>query len=345
MRRITAILLSLLLLPGLAMAQRLVPAGAPTQDRSAQAAAVSDAWLVPVWRSSDGNLVALIDRGQRVRAPLRLAPEADLGTADDVLSLDGNRMSSAAMSMRAGTRLYSTVRIDSSRSGMLRKGCRGADSAMDSACMRKQQSWRGGSLAGGYQTDGLLIDVGMNWLQHDPGSDGLMLLIPDSERSSVMGIPAQWIESLNRVSARGSVNLGDNGTRLDMGASMGRINLLPGHARMLGSDGTRLYSGFVSGMDSIDQKAISLGLGKGAISGTIVGRLMQPEIAGQNNSSMAAQQWSAVDLGITVRLPWEGELSLGAQNLWSSGDKNKLPSPDRDPVQSRIPYIQYHQEL
>ncbi len=344
MRRICAILLSLLLLPGLAMAQRLAPesqtaAGSqPAQDESLQ-----EAWLVPVLRSPDGHWMALLDRGQPTRAPLSLIQDQAEEPARDVLNLDGDRMSSVGVSMRAGSRLYSSLRLNSISSNATGANCN-AGAGQGSDCQRGRQTWRGGSVAGGYQAGGLLIDLGMNWLQHDPGNDGLFLLVPDAERSSLMGIPSQWIESLNRVKASGSMALGDNGTRLNMGASVGRVRLLPGHSSMLRPNGLRLYSGFEPGLESIDQKAISLGLGKGAVSGTIVGRLMRPESASQLNPG-ATQQWSAIDLGITVRLPWEGELSLGAQNLWSSGDKANNPNPERDPVQSRIPYIQYHQEL
>lgn len=344
MRRISAILLLLLLLPGLATAQRLVPASQAAEgQQSTQMEASQDVWLVPVWRSSDGHLLALLDRSQRVHAPLRLLADEGLEVTQDVLSMGGNQMSSAGVSMRAGPGLYSTVSVSGMSSATAQGGCSDAGLlAVD--CMRGQQTWRGGSLAGGYQTDGLQFDLGMNWLQHDMGSEGLLWLVPDTDRSSLMGIPSQWIESLNRIKASGSVELGDSGTRLNMGASLGRVRLLPNNVRMLRPDAVRLYSGFEPGFDRIDQKAISLGLGKGAISGALVGRLMQPESSNQMEPG-AARQWSAIDLGITVRLPWEGELSLGAQNLWSSGDRANQPNPDHNPVQSRIPYIQYHQEL
>lgn len=345
MRRISAILLLLLLLPSLAMAQRLVPVSqAAEQQQRAQTSTNQDVWLVPVWRSPDGHLLALFDRSQRIQAPLRLTPDDSREVARDVLSLEGDQMSSAGVSMRAGSRLYSSVSVSGMSSMAGNNDCNNAGSLAPD-CLRAQQTWRGGTVVGGYQAGGLQFDVGMDWLQHNPASNGLLLLVPETDRSSLMGIPSQRIESLNRIQASGSVELGDSGTRLNMGASLGRIHLIPGHAGMLRPDGVRLYSGFEPGLDRIDQKAITLGLGKGVISGALVGRVMQPETSSSVRPGAAQQQWSAIDLGITVRLPWEGELSLGAQNLWSSGDRAKPPSPDRDSVQSRIPYIQYHQEL
>jgi hypothetical protein len=53
-----------------------------------------------------------------------------------------------------------------------------------------------------------------------------------------------------------------------------------------------------------------------------------------------------VDLGISVRLPWRGELNFGAQNVWSSGRAPLLFGPGGTaPDQGRVPYVQYHQTL
>jgi len=56
------------------------------------------------------------------------------------------------------------------------------------------------------------------------------------------------------------------------------------------------------------------------------------------------RRWSAIDLGVTWRLPWRGELSVGAQNVWSSGNAPSSPAGP-EPDQSRTPYVQYHQDL
>lgn len=338
MRRILAILLVLLLSPSLAIAQRLVPATPDSQ------ASTQSAWLVPVWRASNGHLMAALpDDPQLLQSPLRLVSDDGVTGSGELLNLGGGQ-SSAGISLEAGTRMYSSLRFSSVSSPVALSACRGLASPVPACLRARQPSWRGGALSGGFRGNGLLIDLGLDWMQHAPRSGGLLLVVPDTEHVSVMGIPSQWIDSLNRVRASGSVQLGEGGTHLDMGASVGRISLLPGRGQLSGTEGPHLFSGYTPGMESIDQKSLSIGLGRGAISGSLVGRVMQPDGPGRVNSALM-QQWSAVDLGITLRLPWEGELSLGAQNLWSSGDKAKLPSPDRDPAQSRIPYIQYHQEL
>ena len=75
----------------------------------------------------------------------------------------------------------------------------------------------------------------------------------------------------------------------------------------------------------------------GSLSGNITGRLNNPlqPLPG------TLQRWTSIDLGVTWRTPWQGELSVGAQNLWST------PSPpgDEADAQARVPYVQYHQDL
>jgi hypothetical protein len=56
------------------------------------------------------------------------------------------------------------------------------------------------------------------------------------------------------------------------------------------------------------------------------------------------RRWNSIDLGVTWRLPWQGSLSVGAQNLWSSGTPANTPMGP-EPDQSRTPYVQYHQDL
>lgn len=131
-----------------------------------------------------------------------------------------------------------------------------------------------------------------------------------------------------QLNARGRVAL-DGKTGIDLGASVGRIRLMPGN---------------LLGIDTLDQKALSFGVDSGPLSGTLVGRTMQPLAGGNSGVLSADQRWSSVDLGVTLRLPWQGALSIGAQNLWSSGNPVNTPVGP-EPDQSRTPYVQYHQDL
>lgn len=139
----------------------------------------------------------------------------------------------------------------------------------------------------------------------------------------VNGLPD--FDSSAQLNARGRVAVGGQ-SGIDLGASVGRIRLLPGN---------------VLGINALDQKALSFGVDHGPVSGTIVGRTMQPALPG---GYYGDKRWSSIDLGVTLRLPWQGELSIGAQNLWSSGTSTPTPAGP-EPDQSRTPYVQYHQDL
>lgn len=134
-------------------------------------------------------------------------------------------------------------------------------------------------------------------------------------------------DSSNQLNARGRLALG-NKSGLDLDASVGRIYLLPGN---------------LLGVNVLDQKALSFGVDHGPLSGVVTGRTMQPE-AGIPGGLYSDKRWNSIDLGVTWRLPWSGSLSVGAQNLWSSGTPANTPAGP-EPDQSRTPYVQYHQDL
>ncbi|WP_329955488.1 hypothetical protein [Dyella choica] len=144
----------------------------------------------------------------------------------------------------------------------------------------------------------------------------------------VNGLPD--FDSATQLNARGRFALNSNSGVL-LGASMGRIRLLPGNQL---------------GLTTLDQKALSFGVEHGSVSTSIVGRTMQPEpgmaVPGMLN---AERRWNSIDLGVTWHLPWQGSLSFGAQNLWSSGNAVNTPAGPPEPDQSRTPYVQYHQDL
>ncbi|WP_233843724.1 hypothetical protein [Dyella sp. 2HG41-7] len=137
-------------------------------------------------------------------------------------------------------------------------------------------------------------------------------------------------DNSTQVNARGRYALNGNSGVL-LGASMGRIHLLPGN---------------LMGLSTLDQRALSFGVEHGSVSGNIVGRTMQPEPGmGVPGTLNADRRWNSIDLGVTWRLPWQGSLSFGAQNLWSSGNATSTPAGPPEPDQSRTPYVQYHQDL
>jgi hypothetical protein len=139
-------------------------------------------------------------------------------------------------------------------------------------------------------------------------------------------------DNSTQLNASGRLSFGSNNGVM-LGASMGRIHLLPGN---------------LLGLSTLDQKALSFGIDHGPITTSIVGRTMEPEIGmpGMPNSGLYPDRhWNSIDLGVTWRLPWQGSLSFGAQNIWSSGNVTNTPAGPPQPDQSRTPYVQYHQDL
>jgi hypothetical protein len=139
-------------------------------------------------------------------------------------------------------------------------------------------------------------------------------------------------DNSTQLNAKGRLALTGN-SGVVLGASMGRIHLLPGN---------------LLGLSTLDQKALSFGIDHGPVSGSIIGRSMQPEVnnPGMPNTGLYPdRRWNSIDLGVTWRLPWQGSLSFGAQNVWSSGNATNTPAGPPQPDQSRTPYVQYHQDL
>lgn len=154
--------------------------------------------------------------------------------------------------------------------------------------------------------------------------------------SATPGLPYTGFGGSREVNAVGRLMLGGQDS-LHVGASVGRIDLLPSAA--LGSG-------------ELDQKALSVGLQHGALSGMLVGRVVQPlEVSALGGAYGLDRRWSSLDFGVTWRLPWQGQISVGAHNLWSSGNPATATAPGpagaaaaiQDP--SRTPYVQYHQDL
>lgn len=168
------------------------------------------------------------------------------------------------------------------------------------------------------------VGVGTN---SAPNSTALPRVLSNAAQS-IDGLPG--FDSSAQVNARGRFGFGNgNQNGIDLGASVGRIHLLPGN---------------LLGINTLDQKALSFGVDHGPISGTLIGRSIEPQAGLPGSSLSPDRRWNSIDLGVTWRLPWRGQLSVGAQNLWSSGTPSNTPVGP-EPDQSRTPYVQYHQDL
>ncbi|MDE2087300.1 MAG: hypothetical protein KGI63_08700 [Xanthomonadaceae bacterium] len=301
MRRLLAPLL-LCLLPFTAAGQGVGGAGGNMTDQllmqpPAQMAQGQSALTVPLWRGTGGQVFVLRAGGEN--QILRNTPLS-------FHAVDSNSTASAGLQYNLSPNWQANAGVN-------------------------QHSWVNsplrvvGSEVGATYLNGpysLGVSVGTN---STPNSPSLPRVLP-GVLPSVDGLSG--FDSSSQFNARGRLALGAS-SGVDLGASVGRIHLLPGN---------------LLGVSTLDQKAISFGVDHGPISGTIVGRTMQPLAGLPSNGYNPDRHWDSIDLGVTWHLPWQGSLSVGAQNLWSSGASASTPVGP-EPDQSRTPYVQYHQDL
>lgn len=305
MRRPPALLL-ICLLPFAAAGQSLSGDSAQAEHLLAQPPAqtteVKPGVVVPLWRGTDGRLLALkADRSNGADAFTQNAPLA-LHAVD-------------------AASVMTTTGLQYGLSPNLQAHAEVSEHSWVNQPLRVIGSEVGATYDAGRYSLG--VSVGTNSVP-DNNNTVLPRVLPGLA-PGVDGLPG--FDSSAQLNARGRLALGSK-SGIDLGASVGRINLLPGN---------------LLGINTLEQKALSFGIDHGALSGVLIGRSMQPE-AGIPGGLNADRRWNSIDLGVTWRLPWRGSLSVGAQNLWSSGTPANTPAGP-EPDQSRTPYVQYHQDL
>lgn len=303
MRRLLALVLTSVL--PLAAAAQVLPGD--THDMAQQLlsqqpdqmAEVEPGVAVPLWRGADGRMLML-------RADERPAGMLTVNQPLTFSVVDAGAVASSGVSYRLAPSLQAHAGI--------------TEHSWIAAPGRVVGSEVGATYNTGRYSLGLSLGTdATNSASHLPR------VLPGASPGGVNGLSA--FDSSTQVSARGRMALNGN-SGIDLGASVGRIHLLPGN---------------LLGVDTLDQKALSFGVDRGPLSGSLVGRVMQPT-AGMPGAYSPDHHWSSIDLGVTWRLPWQGQLSIGAQNLWSSGTPANTPAGP-EPDQSRTPYVQYHQDL
>ncbi len=303
MRRLSA--LFLLFLPLVAAGQTAGSENALAQRLLSQppdqVTEIEPGVVVPLWRSADGRLLALkADRSSETDALRQTAPLA-------FHAVDAASVITTGLQYGLAPNLQAHAEI--SEHSWLNQASRVLGSEV------------GATYNLGRYSVGLSVAANST-----PDNNNVVLprVLPGAA-AGVDGLAS--FDSSSQLNARGRLALG-NKSGIDLGASVGRIHLLPGN---------------LLGINTLDQKALSFGVDHGPLSGTLVGRTMQPQ-AGVPGGFTSDRRWNSIDLGVTWRLPWRGSLSVGAQNLWSSGTPANTPVGP-EPDQSRTPYVQYHQDL
>jgi hypothetical protein len=245
---------------------------------------------------------------------------------------------SVHMTTKSGVTMHAGV--DATRRTPLADACAAALPGVpqDPACRAPLgYGVRRGEVGAGFVGHGVKLDLSVGQSQSESTNSAAAARRADLPRI----LPAQtgadvaaplWFRdsTATSVSARGQVNVAPR-ARVDLGASVGRVRFLPGAGAIAGN--------------TLDQATVSLGIQRDGVRGTLVGHLLQPALPGAPLTG--DQRWSGIDLGISVRLPWSGELTFGARNLWSSNPAPLLFGPvgGIGPAQGRVPYVQYHQDM
>ncbi|RDJ00406.1 hypothetical protein DVT68_06290 [Dyella solisilvae] len=278
-------------------------AGRMLMQQPDQMAQVGPGVAVPLWQGADGRWLALqasndtLTAAQRADAPLQFR------------AVDAASVLSSDVQYGLGSNLQAHVGVSE-------------HNWANNDAPRIVGSEVGATYNAGRYSVGLSLGA-----DTVPGNNANLPRLLPGATPGVNGLPG--FDSSTQLNARGRLAL-DSKSGIDLGASVGRVRLLPGN---------------LLGVSTLDQKALSFGVDRGPLSGSIVGRTMQPEAGGMPGAAYNPERrWSSIDLGVTWRLPWQGQLSIGAQNVWSSGNAVNTPAGP-EPDQARTPYVQYHQDL
>lgn len=300
-------------------------------DSRGQPMLAQGAPVLPIWSGSNGQLLAVVALPRDwATSPLPTATPAYGGPSDWHL-VGSSAASASGLRWQFGDGLRAEAMLGQYLSAAT------VPCAADTCGFAKTSHWSHGSLTAalgmGWSTadGGLDLSYGLSWLQSQgaPATLG-SLASAGSALVPVLTLPnAQTftLDSETSVYARGRWQF-ESGPALDVAASYG-------HGRASAIGATPIPFG--PGID-LDQLSLSLGMDAGSLRGAIVGHVLSSD-----DPMLAGKRWTTLDLGVSWRTPWSGELSVGAQNLLSS-PLNASPR-EAESQQTRTPYIQYRQDL
>jgi hypothetical protein len=327
-------LLLFLLFPAMGAAQSL-PTLVPVQKPLADQLVASDSSgrplpaqvtpVLPIWSGVDGQLLAVVALPRGWSAPGIDALPAGGASA---WQLAANPVSGTGSGLRwqNGGGLYVNALLGGSLATVptscVLSGCDG-------------MPWSRGALTGSLgmgwvPVSGLDLSYGLSWMRTQGDALTLGTLALSDLPIPVLALPDALMlapDGETAVFVRSRWQFGQ-GSALDIGASYARS-----HLSSVGIMGSTFGSSSVD----LDKLSLSLGLDAGSLRGAIVGHVLSSD-----DPVLAGKRWTTLDLGISWRTPWSGELSVGAQNLWSAPNS---PRDATDTTQARTPYIRYRQDL
>ncbi len=300
----------------------------------------SDAQVVPLWASPDGRLLAIVGLANGQNTPT-LPPSPAFGGLSDLRIIDATNLFSTGLRWRGGSGLRADVVVGVQAGDTSYNSPLSLLACADSVCMPGAQAYLPGLLSGtvgaGWTSSGNAVDLsfGLSWLETRNSAstrvDSAFLAGSsafDTGGFVLPGLSALRLDQGTQIAARGSWQL-DRGSMVDVTAGLARLQMAP------------FWYGVQGGAFDVNQASLGLGIASGSLRGSIVGHVIS---ADDQASVIGPRRWSGLDLGVSWRTPWRGEVSVGAQNLWSAPlDSN--PARDNDSAQSRMPYVQYRQDL
>lgn len=315
-----------LLLPVVAAAQVVAPAAPEARYPLVQqllspgylplGTAASTGQAIPLWASPDGRLLALVSLSSDDGGPL-MPRQPFSGNAADWQIIDATSLVGGGLRWQLAGGLAATASLSQSRTA-------GLCAVAGSICANN-------SLA----TSSLVSsDLGINWTAPDASSSfnygvtwlrGNSAFQPFATDATATLLPYR-LDQGSSLFANGQIVIG-NDTRINLAASHGSLQLLP-----------FAFGGQAAGALDLDQSTLGFGISHGNLTGTIVGRVI--DSAG---SVLPGQRWTLLDIGLSWRTPWQGQLSVGTRSYLAP--KNETPKSDVDIAPSRVPYVQYRQDL
>lgn len=304
----------------------------------------SDTRVLPVWNNESGRVEALLllDTPDTGLSPLdRLlgsdAPAPGLGAR--VSLADGSRISTALQfDPDAGMALLCNGSIGLAASlGTFGQNCLLASLGDNDILLRGTSP--GMRLGGDWRSadGGVDLSFGLSWLDTSfvAPIDGL----PDDAAAlwptNALQLKA-WAGGFGEL-----IGAHLDAQQLHLGAT---LNFTPQRwMSLVGSLATQRFTPAGTGLPLHWEAAtVTLGVGYRGVTGQITGRLL--ELPAQNAS------WSGLDLGVSWRMPWQAELTVGARNVLGSGpsDPSKWPLaelPVLEDPSTRVPYVRYRQDL
>jgi hypothetical protein len=175
------------------------------------------------------------------------------------------------------------------------------------------------------------LSYGLSWLMNklDLARDPTVSM-PDIGSSSLLPASINLVDAQVQGLAMGAQWRLTQASALQLNAALNQL---------------RVQNGVVLPGLSINEARAGVGLNYGPFSGNVSGHMQRargPALPG--NSAL----WGGLDLGVSWRTPWRGELTVGARNLVIKGEEELLPTPEAasiDRSSTRTPYVRYKQDL